>query len=194
MKIISFLALCLYLASTAQALSADDVPVSVDESSVEVAIPQIIVTPVNKTSDLASSVVLDIDPVSIPVSVPVPVSSTTENDDASTTTVTEDQVTSKTTDSEDETTTVKTTVGEDETTSSTTADSEESNEDAKHINPDECGVRSNKTSSLRKRFTSSKRANQNDFGWMVLLQGPDGVVTGSLINSQWVLTRARGIE
>jgi hypothetical protein len=63
--------------------------------------------------------------------------------------------------------------------------------DSQQINPENCGLRNNETSSLRKRFLSSTRSNQRDFGWLVLLSCPNGVMSGNLINSQWVLTRAR---
>ncbi len=66
--------------------------------------------------------------------------------------------------------------------------------DAKRVNPEICGRRNNETSSLRKRFLSSTRSNQKDFGWLVLLLGPNGVMSGNLINSQWVLTCAKFAE
>jgi hypothetical protein len=69
------------------------------------------------------------------------------------------------------------------------------NSDAAQINPANCGMRSNEVSSLRrKRFLSASRSNQKDFGWVVLLEGVNGVTSGSLINSQWVLTHAKDIE
>jgi hypothetical protein len=68
-----------------------------------------------------------------------------------------------------------------------------STDDSKQINPEGCGRRNNENSSL-KRFLSAKRSNQKDFGWLVLLSGKEGVTSGNLINSQWVLTRANHVE
>jgi hypothetical protein len=64
--------------------------------------------------------------------------------------------------------------------------------DAKKLNPPECGLKF--TSRTRKRFLSAKLSDQKDWGWVVLLeaaaQANPTVMVGSLINSQWVLTRA----
>jgi hypothetical protein len=67
-------------------------------------------------------------------------------------------------------------------------------EEANRINPTNCGIRNNETSSLRKRYLSATRSNQKDWGWLVLLGGSDGYTSGNLINSQWVLTHAQNIE
>ncbi len=66
--------------------------------------------------------------------------------------------------------------------------------DPTQINPANCGRRINEASSLRKRHLSATRSNQKDWGWLVLLVGEDGFSSGSLINSQWVLTHARNVE
>jgi hypothetical protein len=68
--------------------------------------------------------------------------------------------------------------------------------DTSKVNPPECGALFFETAkSNGKRFLSSRpAANQNDFGWMVLLEGQDGFKSGNLINSQWVLTNAENVE
>jgi hypothetical protein len=64
--------------------------------------------------------------------------------------------------------------------------------DAKKLNPPECGVKFGPR--LGKRFVSGKLSDQKEWGWVVLLeaaaQANPTVMVGSLINSQWVLTRA----
>jgi hypothetical protein len=67
--------------------------------------------------------------------------------------------------------------------------------DSTRINPPECGQRIIGPKLVRKRFLSSTPADQNDFGWHVaLLNKQNGIESGSLINSQWVLSRANFSE
>jgi hypothetical protein len=87
--------------------------------------------------------------------------------------------------------------------------------DAKSINPKECGLNFTVASTLfetdepsepAKRYLSATLSDQRDWGWMVLLDSSsltkkanrsfasDYTFSGSLINSQWVLTRAKNAE
>ena len=66
----------------------------------------------------------------------------------------------------------------------------QSDDDAASINPEICGMSSQKASSLlrERRFPSAAVADQSEWGWQVLLINKDGFMSsGSLINSQWVL-------
>jgi secreted trypsin-like serine protease len=74
-------------------------------------------------------------------------------------------------------------------------------DDAQRINPAECGQLYVPTSSaagdrnVERRFLSGKRANQREWNWQVcLLTDEMKATSGTLINSQWVLTRAKFIE
>jgi hypothetical protein len=74
---------------------------------------------------------------------------------------------------------------------------QEREEDATRVNPPECGkLYEDAARTGGKRFLSSTRAIQRDFGWQVSVSEEDVTHTfgGSLINSQWVLTHAHGIE
>jgi hypothetical protein len=45
------------------------------------------------------------------------------------------------------------------------------------------------------KFASSKRSDQKDWGWHVLVSdSKEGSISGSLINSRWVLSQAALIE
>jgi hypothetical protein len=69
--------------------------------------------------------------------------------------------------------------------------------DPLRINPKECGMSlenaANQT-DIQRRYLSSDRADQKNWAWHVMLNyGTDTgseLQSGSLINSQWVLTRA----
>jgi hypothetical protein len=68
-------------------------------------------------------------------------------------------------------------------------------EDAQSINPDVCGLTAKKAKIVlqrEKRHASSQVAgDQREWGWLVLTVTEDGFASsGSLINSQWVLSRA----
>jgi hypothetical protein len=67
--------------------------------------------------------------------------------------------------------------------------------DVYEINPKECGINhggGRNRKSKYKRFLDSETADQRNWGWLVLLSGPGRRSTsGFLINSQWVLTRAK---
>jgi hypothetical protein len=66
----------------------------------------------------------------------------------------------------------------------------QSRKDAFNVNPEECGL----SSSRANRLVSSKNASANSWPWDVLIYRKYNASTsyyssGSLINSQWVLTR-----
>jgi hypothetical protein len=72
-------------------------------------------------------------------------------------------------------------------------------DDASSINPEVCGLMSKKAAALlerEKRYTSGKVvSNQADWGWQVVLVDKNGDMrSGSLINSQWVLSFAYNIK
>jgi hypothetical protein len=68
-------------------------------------------------------------------------------------------------------------------------------DDSTRINPEQCGRRVNNKGSSERRFLSSVKANQKDFGWHVcVLDSEPYHQSGSLINSQWVLSRALDIK
>jgi hypothetical protein len=60
--------------------------------------------------------------------------------------------------------------------------------DALQINPPECGLLQ---SSNNKRIQKASDSDQAKWAWQVFLSGKTQAGTGSLINSQWVLTRAQ---
>jgi hypothetical protein len=65
-------------------------------------------------------------------------------------------------------------------------------DDSTRINPEGCGLRYKDIQSREERFLSNKRSYQKDWGWHVLVSDKDGFsISGSLINSQWVLTTAK---
>jgi hypothetical protein len=87
--------------------------------------------------------------------------------------------------------------------------------DTTSINPKECGLNFTVASTLfetdepsepAKRYLSATIPDQRDWGWMVLLDSTpllkkinktamsDYTFSGSLINSRWVLTRAKNAE
>jgi hypothetical protein len=62
----------------------------------------------------------------------------------------------------------------------------------KLTNPKECGRGFSGAKSLRRRFISGVESNQKDWAWQVCIFNSEMKTTGgSLINSQWVLTRAK---
>ncbi len=67
-------------------------------------------------------------------------------------------------------------------------------EDARSINPNVCGLTAKKAKmglQREKRFASSQVAgDQREWGWLVLTVSEKSTSSGSLINSQWVLSRA----
>jgi hypothetical protein len=73
-------------------------------------------------------------------------------------------------------------------------------DDSTSINPDVCGLTSKKAALVlqtrEKRYASSQAAsNQRDWGWQVFLVDKDNTyISGSLINSQWVLSFAHESE
>jgi hypothetical protein len=61
------------------------------------------------------------------------------------------------------------------------------------INSKWCGLPSQRAAQMvQKRYTSSQAArDQRDWGWTVLILDKEGkMISGSLINSQWVLSQA----
>jgi hypothetical protein len=64
--------------------------------------------------------------------------------------------------------------------------------DASEINSADCGRTASATdASRRRRFVSSADSEAAQWGWHVLLlDGRGGLLSGSLINSQWVLRTA----
>jgi hypothetical protein len=76
------------------------------------------------------------------------------------------------------------------------------NEDATQINPPECGLSYRQMSQVmakdnsgEKRYISSTASRQREWGWHVFLfENADTMFSGSLINSQWVLSRAENSE
>jgi hypothetical protein len=60
--------------------------------------------------------------------------------------------------------------------------------DARSLNGLQCGLEASRVS---KRFLSSEPTNNNDWGWHVLLVDDQSRPrSGSLLNSQWVMTNA----
>jgi hypothetical protein len=65
--------------------------------------------------------------------------------------------------------------------------------DASRINPHECGrlfsEKSSHEGAMAKRLVSSKQSRQQaDWGWHVAIEYEMGLLSGSLINSNWILT------
>jgi hypothetical protein len=66
-------------------------------------------------------------------------------------------------------------------------------DDSTEINPAECGLsfkQANRLSDKTRRFTSGFVADQREFGWHVLVLEKSFYRSGSLVNSQWVLSEA----
>jgi hypothetical protein len=68
--------------------------------------------------------------------------------------------------------------------------------DTSNINPEGCGLSFQDIVTRERRFTiNSKRASQRECGWQVLVFFSDNnPASGTLINSQWVLTSAYRIK
>jgi hypothetical protein len=63
-------------------------------------------------------------------------------------------------------------------------------DETKRINPKECGLRYRGEIERYERFSASKRARQKELGWQVALNYSNSYRSGTLINSQWILTEA----
>jgi hypothetical protein len=70
-------------------------------------------------------------------------------------------------------------------------------DDAKQINSATCGLTFRQTKPVFKarRFVDAAQADQNEWGWHVMLvRADEKIKSGTLINSQWVLTIASKAE
>jgi hypothetical protein len=77
----------------------------------------------------------------------------------------------------------------------TSAISGQSVNDTIQVNPPECGTKFTEQKPARRFLSSTFVRNQKDLGWLVLLNSTGGSLkSGSLINSQWVLTVAKDIK
>jgi hypothetical protein len=66
--------------------------------------------------------------------------------------------------------------------------------DAQLINPKECGINrySQKTRSVYKRYVSGDTPDQRNWGWEAVITDKNRQSTsGTLINTRWILTRAK---